>query len=184
MVLGTNKYILNDISNTEIYRMSDVWRYGTRVVNRQENIAEHSYYVIYKVYELGAKYNISNEKIAKAARIATCHDCGEIYTGDLPYSLKFYSPEIKKASEQIEKDLIKEHFPIFAQDFEDFVNNTDPLITTLVKAADAYSAIMYITREEELGNKNNDIIQIRFECTERYIKLCTKLSELASKENK
>lgn len=178
MIIGHDKYILNDVYNTDIYRMSDIWRYGTRLVNRQENVAEHSYYVVFKVYELGIKYNIPTEKVNKAARIAICHDCGEIYTGDLPYSLKFYSSKIKEESEKLELKLIKENFPLFYQDFEDFVLDKDHIVTTLVKAADAFSAVLYTTREEQLGNKNIDIIQIKNECSERYIKLINELIDL------
>lgn len=184
MVIGHDRYSLSGIYNTDIYRMSDVWRYGTRLVNRQENIAEHSYYVIFKVYDLGAKYNVPEDKINKAARIAVCHDCGEIYTGDLPYSLKFYSPEIKEKSEELEIRLIKENFPIFGKDFEDFITNKDPIVTTLVKAADAYSAVLFTTREEQLGNRNNDILQVKLECTERYIKLIEELKQLVENDAK
>lgn len=183
-ILGNDKYILSDIYNTDLYRMSDIWRYGTRLVNRQENVAEHSFYVIFKVFELGDKYNVPLDKINKAVRIAACHDCGEIYTGDLPYSLKFYSPEIKEKSEELEIKLIKENFPIFGQDFEDFITNKDPIVTTLVKAADTYSAVMFSTREEQLGNRNNDMVQLKLECTERYIKLINKLKELLNNNEK
>ena len=57
------------------------------------------------------------------------------------------------------------------KDFEDFYNNVDPIVTKLVELADVADVIMYINREETLGNRDEDILQIRAECNERYIRL-------------
>lgn len=175
MVIAHEQYDLADIVDKELYSMSNIWRYSGRLIQRPENLAEHCFYVAFKVYELGQKYNIPEDKIAKAAKIALCHDCGEIYTGDLPHSLKVFSPTIKQLSEELEVNLIEEHFPVFAEDFKDFVNNSDPIVTTLVLLADVIDVIMFIDREESLGNRDPDILKIRAESSERYIKLIEKL---------
>ena len=43
---------------------------------------------------------------------------------------------------------------------------------------------MFIDREEQLGNKDEDIFQIRAESSERFINLTNKLKNLIEKENK
>lgn len=182
MVIGHERYNLSRAVDKELYKMSNIWRYSSRLIQKPENLAEHSFYVAFKVYELGYFYNIPEDKINKAAKIALCHDCGEIYTGDLPHSLKVYSPDIKRLSEELEVKLIKENFKFFGNDFEEYVNKTDPIVCALVELADVIDVIMFIDREESLGNKDEDILQIRNECTERYIKLVIEFEKLLEEE--
>lgn len=183
MLIGNSTYILSDVIDKELYRMSDIDRFSGRLVHKKENIAEHSFYVAFKVIQLGNKYHISEDKINKAVRIALCHDCGEIYTGDIPHSLKVYSNEIKIVSEKLEVELISKYFPEFGEYFKLFNDNTDPIITNLVIAADILDVIMYIDREESLGNRDPDILSLRNECTERYIKVISKLKQCLEEEN-
>lgn len=181
-VIGHDKFALSSAVDRELYKMSNIWRYNSRLIMKSENLAEHSFYVAFKVYELGYKLGIDEARIAKAAKIALCHDCGEIYTGDLPHSLKIYSPEIKKISEQLEVELIAKNFPFFGEDFRSFAERDDEIVTTLVETADCIDVIMYIDREEQLGNRDEDILQIRAECSERFVRLSTKLNELVQAE--
>jgi len=183
MVIGHKAYTLSDATDRELYKMSNIWRYSSRLIHKPENLAEHSFYVAFKVLELGNKFGISEERINKALRVALCHDCGEIYTGDLPHSLKAYSPDIKKISEELEVQLISENFPMFSEYFADFVNKTDLVVSYLVELADITDVIMFIDREESLGNRDEDILQIRTECSERYIKTAAKLEEELKKES-
>ena len=180
MIIGSEKYRLDKAVNKELYKMSNIWRYSGRLVLKPENLAEHSYYVTMKVIELGQFYKFSEEDIFKAIKIALCHDLGEIYTGDIPHSLKTYSPEIKRVSEKLEVELIKENFPYFGEVFEEFEAKADLKISYLVELADIADVIMFIDREESLGNKDPDIIQIRAECSERYVRTSTLLEQLLS----
>ena len=41
---------------------------------------------------------------------------------------------------------------------------------------------MYINREETLGNRDEDILQIRAECNERYIKIKLELDDLVKQQ--
>ena len=182
MVIGNDKFSLSSAVDRELYKMSSIWRYNSRQIHKAENLAEHSFYVAFKVYELGYKFGIDEARINKAAKIALCHDCGEIYTGDLPHSLKMYSPEIKQIAERLEVKLIGENFKFFAEDFRSFADRDDEIVCTLVETADCIDVIMFIDREEQLGNKDEDILQIRAESAERYIKLLIKLEELCKKE--
>ena len=182
MIIGHNSYRIATTVDKELYKMSNIWRYSSRLIHKPENLAEHSFYVAFKVYELGYLYGIDEERIAKAAKIALCHDCGEIYTGDLPHSLKVYSPEIKTISEQLEVKLIKENFKWFGDDFEDFINKKDKIICGLVEIADIIDVIMFIDREETLGNRDPDILEIRSEVIERYINAITNFEKALKEE--
>ena len=93
MIIGHESYKLDAAVDKELYKMSNIWRYSSRLIQKPENLAEHSFYVAVKVQQLGHAFGISEERITKATKIALCHDLGEIYTGDIPHSLKAYSPE-------------------------------------------------------------------------------------------
>ena len=182
MVIGSNDYSLINAVDKEIYKMSNIWRYTSRLILKPENLAEHSYYVATNVVKFGSILGLSEERINKAVRIALAHDTGEVFTGDIPHNLKVYSPDIKKISEKLEVKLIGENFPYFKKDFEDFYNNVDPVVTKLVELADVVDVIMYINREETLGNKDEDILQIRAECNERFIKIKLELEAMVKNE--
>ena len=110
------------------------------------------------------------------------YDCGEIYTGDLPHSLKVYSPEIKKLSEELEVKLISENFKFFGQDFKDYIEHKDEVVCKLVEIADIIDVIMFIDREDSLGNRDPDIQDIRLEITERYVKAITEFERILENE--
>lgn len=181
MIVGHESFSITKAIDTELYKMSNIWRYTSRLILKPENLAEHSYYVAVNVLKFGNLYNLSESQINKAIRIALAHDTGEIFTGDIPHNLKEYSPEVKKISEELEVKLIGENFPFFKQEFEDFYNNIDPVVTKLVELADVADVIAYINREETLGNRDEDILQIRAECNERFIKIKLELEELINR---
>ena len=93
-----------------------------------------------------------------------------------------YSPELNKICEELEVKLISEYFPYFKDEYLDFYNNVDPIVNLLVKLADVVDVIMFINREETLGNRDEDILQIRAECNERFIKIKLDLIEALEKE--
>lgn len=182
MIVGQEKYLLRASLDREIYKMSDVIRYNGRLVIKTENLAEHSYYVAMNIYKLARMFNIDEQTVNKAIKIALCHDLGEIFTGDLPHSIKAYSPEINNIAKQLEIDIMKEQFPYFAEDFESYATQKESILTVLVEAADCLDVLAYIDREEQLGNKSDEIVQIKAESSERYVKLIEKLKHLIEKE--
>lgn len=181
-IIGHEEFAIAKVVDTELYKMSNIWRYTSRLILKPENLAEHSYYVAANVMKFGAALNLPEEQINKAVRIALAHDTGEVFTGDIPHNLKIYSSDIKRISEELEVKLIGENFPYFKKDFEDFYNNIDPIVTKLVELADVADVIMYINREETLGNRDEDILQIRAECNERYIKIKLELDDLVKQQ--
>ena len=181
-IIGHDKYILSKYTDDDIYQMSNVWRYSGRLIHKAENLAEHSFYVAFNVHRLGEEFGVDAERVNKACKIALCHDCGEIYTGDIPHSLKVYSPKIKDISEELEVKLIKENFPVFGESFESFNNREDEVVTLLVELADVSDVIMFIDRETRLGNIDNDILGIRSESIERFVKLSMQLETELKKE--
>lgn len=183
-ILGSDNYSLLKVQNSTIQNMSNIVRYNGRTVHKSENLAEHSYYVAYFVYELGEMFKISQAQINKAVKIAICHDMGEIYTGDLPHSLKAYSSEIDNLATNIEEKMIHQNFTTFSKSFHAFRTEQDELVTTLVKAADCADVLMYINRERALGNQDVDVLHIYAESSERYIKLLEKLKSLTKEDKK
>ena len=181
-IVGHENFSISKAIDTELYKMSNVWRYTSRLIIRPENLAEHSYYVATNVVKFGKLLGVSEDRINKAVRVALAHDTAETLTSDLPHNLKEYSPELNKICEELEVKLISEYFPYFKDEYLDFYNNVDPIVNLLVKLADVVDVIMFINREETLGNRDEDILQIRAECNERFIKIKLDLIEALEKE--
>ncbi len=181
-IVGHENFSISKAIDTELYKMSNVWRYTSRLIIRPENLAEHSYYVATNVVKFGKLLGVSEDRINKAVRVALAHDTAETLTSDLPHNLKEYSPELNKICEELEVKLISEYFPYFKDDYLDFYNDVDPMVNLLVKLADVVDVIMFINREETLGNRDEDILQIRAECNERFIKIKLDLIEALEKE--
>lgn len=181
-VVGHETFSLSQTVDKNLYKMSNVWRYTSRLILRPENLAEHSYYVAVNVVKFGTMFGIDEARINKAVRVALAHDTAETFTSDLPHNLKEYSPKLRQICEELEVILISEHFPYFKNEFLDFYNDVDPVVTKLVELGDVADVIMFIDREETLGNRDEDILQIRAECNERFIKIKLELEDLLSKK--
>ena len=121
---------------------------------RSENLSEHSLETAFIAHALciienkrfGGKVNAE-----KAAVLALFHDTPEIITGDLPTPVKYYSSEIKKAYDDMEKVAVERLLDLLPSDlrpeFEEIYNEKDEHILKIVRAADKLSEDGFIMRE-------------------------------------
>jgi len=87
-------------------RMRLIQRWGLMYNVHNENIQEHSLQVSMIAHVLAVIRNElyeGNVNPDRVAVLAMYHDASEVITGDLPTPIKYYSPEIKKAYQEIEK---------------------------------------------------------------------------------
>ncbi len=144
-----------------ISRMKYISRWGLMRNTQSENLKEHSYDVSVITHAL---LTIANTEFGKGfdvnygATLALYHDCGEIFTGDLPTPVKYKSPEIKEAYAELEfsakekilamlpSSMAKEYRTYF---FEDDKNRA---YIPYIKAADKISAFIKCLEEEKAGN--------------------------------
>ena len=140
-------------------RMRYIGRWGLMRNTFQENIQEHSHMVAVLAHALAV---IRRDRFGgtadpgRVAAVALYHDAPEIFTGDLPTPVKYANPVIRDAYKAVEagaadrllSTLPEELRPSFAP----FLNETDPEVLSLVKAADKLSAYLKCLEELKAGN--------------------------------
>ena len=144
-----------------ISRMKYINRWALMRNTINENISEHSLEVAFIAHVLALIRNKrfgGNVSPERCALLAMYHDVTEIITGDLPTPIKYYSPEIKGAYDEIEqkaKNTLVSYLPDdLKEDFEPLFCKTpqEEEAWTLVKAADKLSALIKCLEERQMGN--------------------------------
>ena len=144
-------------------RMKYINRWGLMRNTRSENICEHSLDTAILAHALAVLRNkrfggsVNPDRVAV---LAMFHDTTEIITGDLPTPVKYHSPVIRAAYQDVEimaqnrllsllpEDLQEEYTPLIRQE-----NEEDSELLTLVKAADKLSALIKCVEERAMGNE-------------------------------
>ena len=143
-----------------IARMKYITRWSLMRNSLPENIQEHSHMAAVLAHALAV---IRREVFLipcdpdKCASAALFHDAAEIFTGDLPTPIKYYSPAILDAYRQVEavaanrllESLPEELRPAYAP----LLREEDPDIHALVKAADKLCAYLKCLEELQSGNR-------------------------------
>ena len=143
-------------------RMRLIQRWGLMYNVHNENIQEHSLQVSMIAHVLAVTKNeLYGGKVNpdRVAVLAMYHDASEVITGDLPTPIKYYSPEIKTAYQEIEKiaderlfsmlpEAIRQHYKSIL-----FPEEEEAQHWKLVKAADKISAYLKCLEELKQGNQ-------------------------------
>lgn len=145
-------------------RMRYISRWGLMRNSCPENIQEHSHMVAVLAHALAliAREVYGNKTISpeKCATAALFHDAGEIITGDMPTPVKYFSPEIRRAYQQVECVAEEQLLAMLPEDlrpcYEPYIRQSDPEVARFVKAADKLSA--HIKCLEELKASNHEFI--------------------------
>lgn len=143
-----------------LFRMKYIDRWALMRNTRSENLSEHSLETAFIAHALCV---IENKRFGgavnaeKAAVLALFHDTPEIITGDLPTPVKYYSTEIKKAYDDMEKVAVERLLDLLPSDlrpeFEEIYNEKDEHILKIVRAADKLSALIKCRDEIRMGNR-------------------------------
>ena len=142
-------------------RMKYVNRWSLMRNSDTENIQEHSHMTAVLAHGLAV---IRRDVMGRpcdpdaCAAAALFHDATEIFTGDLPTPIKYYSPEIREAYRQVEDTaadrLLSMLPPEMAPAYAPLLHEAQGEIREIVKAADKLAA--YIKCQEELAAGNRD----------------------------
>ena len=91
------------------------------------------------------------------AAVALYHDAPEIFTGDLPTPVKYANPAIQTAYKAVEADAAQRLVAMLPQEmrpaFAALLEESDPEVLVLVKAADKLSAHLKCLEELKAGNR-------------------------------
>ena len=145
-----------------ISRMRYIGRWSLMRNSLPENIQEHSHMVAVLAHALGVirrdVFGIPCDP-NEAAAVALYHDCSEILTGDLPTPIKYHSPEIHEAYQQVEELACEKLLATLPEDlrgsFTSLLNGeTQRRQHDLVKAADKLAAYLKCIEERKAGNND------------------------------
>ena len=143
-------------------RMKFIRRWGLMYNTYPENIQEHSLRVALIAHTLAIIRNrIFGGRLnpERTAALALYHDATEVLTGDLPAPIKYFNPEIRQASKNVEIAAARRLFEMLPSDLRDeyrtflFHADADHEHHELVKAADKLCAYMKCLEEVGAGNR-------------------------------
>ena len=146
-------------------RMKYINRWGLMRNLRNENLTEHSAECAMLSHALalvGNRYFGKNYDENKIAVYALYHDMSEIFTGDLPTPVKYYSRQIKEAYDQVEDDACNALLDMLPEDLRTeyapyFIKqDADRQLWKFVKAADKICAYTKCIEEAKAGNRDFD----------------------------
>jgi 5'-deoxynucleotidase len=130
----------------------------------EENVAEHALTTAYLAHALAV---ISREICGTDASPEQCavnalfHDSAEIFTGDLPTPVKYWSPAIRDAYREVEEHSVSRLLallpPKLRPAMEGALTASDEHTERIVRAADKLSA--HLKCLEELRNGNREFAQ-------------------------
>ena len=144
-----------------ISRMKYIARWSLMRSSVPENIQEHSHMVAVLAHALGVIrrdvfHRPCNPDACAAA--ALFHDATEIFTGDMPTPIKYYSPAIREAYHQVEDVAAEKLLSMLPEAlrpaYAPLLREEDGEVRRLVKAADKLAA--YIKCLEEIESGNNE----------------------------
>ncbi len=159
-----------------IARMKYIGRWGLMRNTVPENIQEHSHMVAVLAHALAV---IRREEFGgtvdpgRVAAVALYHDAAEIFTGDLPTPVKYANSSIQTAYKAVEADAAGRLAAMLPQTlrpaFSTLLEETDPEVLALVKAADKLSAHLKCLEELKAGNREfQSAAQQTLEVLKRY----------------
>jgi 5'-deoxynucleotidase YfbR-like HD superfamily hydrolase len=152
---------------TPIKPFSQAWRDMAHVPrwvilrkNRQQHLAEHSYFVALYADQV-ARLIDWHGSYTKLFRYALYHDIDETVTGDVPGPAKRAAWDKERAEERIEQVMRDK----YGDDVMDARSSVTDEIKAIVAVADALEEVCYLT--EEMLSGNRWVSTVRVEAAER-----------------
>ncbi len=172
---------LYDMLHGETRRMCRVFRYNSSPVIRQENVAEHSWYVAQMCMRM-YYYVLKNEPeakldLGKLLSQALSHDMDEMLTGDIPRPFKYHNERIRKEIDIAAKDIFTSYatrVELPPECINAVLDCKDGLEGELVALADLLTVISYVAEESAMGNS---LINDKFiEMQQYWVKFTSKMT--------
>ncbi len=143
-------------------RMKFIRRWGLMHNSYPENVQEHSQRVAMIAHALAVIRNrvfAGQVNAERVAVLALYHDASEVFTGDLPTPVKYFSEDLRSAYGQIEQRAERRLLDMVPADLRaDFESlfasrREDRALWELVKAADKLCAYVKCVEEVSAGNR-------------------------------
>lgn len=144
------------------FRQKYITRWGLMRNVRGESLSEHACDVAILTHALctiGNTYYGKSYDTGRALSYALFHDLPEVFTGDMPTPVKYYSETTRESYKKVEKQaistLISKLPDELKEEYSDILNfeENDRELAHLVKCADKLSALIKCIEEENSGNR-------------------------------
>lgn len=144
-----------------ISRMKYIPRWSLMRNTRTENLSEHTQEVAVLAHGLALLTNRrfgGQVDVNRCVLLALYHDTAEIFTGDLPTPVKYFSTALREAYRQVEDESVQRLVNMLPQELQ---ADYEPLLMSqgteeelrIVKAADKLSALIKCIEELRQGNR-------------------------------
>lgn len=139
-----------------------VKRFSAFPIIRSENVAEHSFYVVFISMVLADALQLNDARKLTVMRKATLHDIEECVSGDFVRPFKYSSPQLRDALEVAGEEAAKQCFNSFLTSegasssgyTSEWVNSKDSSVSgQIVKLADFLAVVSYMWYERQSGNR-------------------------------
>ena len=146
-----------------LFRMKHIKRWGIMHSVIPDHLSTHSLEVGFLAHSLaliGNEVYGKNYELEKIVVKAIYHDVPEIFTGDIPTPVKYYSDETKQAYDAVEAASLNKLTEMLPEELrggylELFTYSDDE--KKLIKAADRISAYIKCLEERNYGNREFDL---------------------------
>lgn len=143
------------------HRMSHVFRYSSVPVCRQENVAEHSWYVAFYAFLVGhdlIRQDINVDMGVLLSR-ALVHDIDESLTGDFLRHVKYGHPDLKRVLDEVSVQMIeKMGFELGAggENIKEAWSTAkaDDVEGQIIAVVDLARVLSYVWEEIQYGNEH------------------------------
>jgi 5'-deoxynucleotidase len=145
-----------------LFRQKYIQRWGLMRNSISESLAEHTAEAAIIAHALAVIGNTVYGKSYdpdRAAALALFHDAPEVYTGDLPTPIKYFSPEMKQGYDKVEAQAIDSLLSKLPAELREAYipllspTEADAETKRLVKIADKLCAYIKCLTEEAGGNR-------------------------------
>jgi len=181
----TGSFYIKLIRDEELKALDTENRWSLTSGHGNESVSQHTYWVAIYTWILCKKQKYDDARTGRALTYATFHDFDEIFTGDINHKFKYAEDNgidreqvkafgKKKTIEKLKSFGIKETDILSTLVIEDEIKK-------LVKLADWFSAMQYLTFELGMGNRLTKTRQDFLYCL---IKLCEAIEEFTTTKKK
>lgn len=136
----------------DLYRLQFITRYSNIPRVRDENVAQHSFFVASLCLEIMEGLDKTKFSQAKVLTMAISHDWAEADIDDIAHNVKRDYPAIKKALKVAERKAMAK-YPKYIQDVFQEYDETDTIESHIVQLADTLQCVQYLESEVNLGNR-------------------------------
>ena len=132
---------------TKIYTLSFINRYTNVIRVKNEDVAQHSFFVSAIVLKLHEDYDFD---LGKALQAAISHDISEADLSDVTHDVKVKFPNLANEISIAENTVLKKYPPAVRVGFLIFIG--DSVEGLVVNLADVIQVQQYLSNEISLGN--------------------------------